>query len=96
MLVLIYWVAGIYSTTRLRGLAERCTKIAVINAAGLLIFIGALYLMHLDDYSRIVLALFYILGTAGVVIERMILRWVDRRPPPQGAGSASYPAGGRR
>ena len=47
VLVLIYWVAGIYSTTRLRGLAERCTKIAVINAAGLLIFIGALYLMHL-------------------------------------------------
>ncbi len=39
VLVLIYWVAGIYSTTRLRGLAERCTKIAVINAAGLLIFI---------------------------------------------------------
>ncbi len=34
VLVLIYWVAGIYSTTRLRGLAERCTKIAVINAAG--------------------------------------------------------------
>ena len=24
VLVLIYWVAGIYSTTRLRGLAERC------------------------------------------------------------------------
>ena len=69
-----------------RGLAERCTKIAVINAAGLLIFIGALYLMHLDDYSRIVLALFYILGTAGVVIERMILRWVDRARRRKGLG----------
>lgn len=86
VLVLIYWVAGIYSTTRLRGLAERCTKIAVINAAGLLIFIGALYLMHLDDYSRIVLALFYILGTAGIVIERMILRWVDRARRRKGLG----------
>lgn len=86
VLVLIYWVAGIYSTTRLRGLAERCTKIAVINAAGLLIFIGALYLMHLDDYSRIVLALFYILGTAGVVIERMVLRWVDRARRRKGLG----------
>ena len=86
VLVLIYWVAGIYSTTRLRGLAERCTKIAVINAAGLLIFIGALYLMHLDDYSRIVLALFYILGTAGVVIERMVMRWVDRARRRKGLG----------
>ena len=64
VLVLIYWVAGIYNNARLHGLAERCTKIAVINAAGLLIFIGALYLLHLDDYSRIVLALFYILSTA--------------------------------
>ena len=86
VLVLIYWVAGIYNNARLHGLAERCTKIAVINAAGLLIFIGALYLMHLDDYSRIVLALFYILGTAGVVIERMILRWVDRARRRKGLG----------
>ena len=78
VLVLIYWVAGIYNNARLHGLAERCTKIAVINAAGLLIFIGALYLLHLDDYSRIVLALFYILSTAAVVFERMVLRWVDR------------------
>ena len=42
--------------------------------------------MHLDDYSRIVLALFYILGTAGVVIERMILRWVDRARRRKGLG----------
>ena len=96
VLVLIYWVAGIYSTTRLRGLAERCTKIAVINAAGLLIFIGALYLMHLDDYSRIVLALFYILGTAGVRDRAYGPALGRPRPPTQGAGSASYPAGGRR
>ena len=67
VLVLIYWVAGIYSNARLHGLAERCTKIAVINAAGIMIFVAALYLMHLDDYSRIVLALFYLLATAAVV-----------------------------
>ena len=66
VLVLIYWVAGIYSNARLHGLAERCTKIAAINAAGIMIFVAALYLMHLDDYSRIVLALFYLLATAAV------------------------------
>ena len=86
VLVLIYWVAGIYNNARLHGLAERCTKIAVINAAGLLIFIGALYLLHLDDYSRIVLALFYILSTAAVVFERMVLRWVDRARRRKGLG----------
>ena len=45
VLVIIYWVAGIYSNARLHGLAERCTKIAVINAAGIMIFVAALYLM---------------------------------------------------
>ena len=86
VLVLIYWVAGIYNNARLHGLAERFTKIAIINAAGLLIFIGALYLLHLDDYSRIVLALFYILSTAAVVFERMVLRWVDRARRRKGLG----------
>ena len=86
VLVLIYWVAGIYSNARLHGLAERCTKIAVINAAGIMIFVAALYLMHLDDYSRIVLALFYLLATAAVVFERMVLRWVDRARRRKGLG----------
>ena len=86
VLVLIYWVAGIYSNARLHGLAERCTKIAAINAAGIMIFVAALYLMHLDDYSRIVLALFYLLATAAVVFERMVLRWVDRARRRKGLG----------
>ena len=86
VLVLIYWVAGIYSNARLHGLAERCTKIAVINAAGIMIFVAALYLMHLDDYSRIVLALFYLLATAAVVFERMVLRWIDRARRRKGLG----------
>ena len=86
VLVLIYWVAGIYSNARLHGLAERCTKIAVINAAGIMIFVAALYLMHLDDYSRIVLALFYLLATVAVVFERMVLRWIDRARRRKGLG----------
>ena len=90
VLVLIYWVAGIYSNARLHGLAERCTKIAVINAAGIMIFVAALYLMHLDDYSRIVLALFYLLATAAVVFERMVLRWVDRARRRKGLGCLLY------
>ena len=32
LLVLAYWVAGVYSSSRLRGLARRCTIMAMINA----------------------------------------------------------------
>ncbi|MFR3227272.1 MAG: hypothetical protein ACLTNY_09990, partial [Blautia massiliensis (ex Durand et al. 2017)] len=59
LLIAAYWVAGIYSNSRLRGLSERCTRIAIINGGGILVFVFILYLMHLDDYSRVVLGLFY-------------------------------------
>ena len=32
VLVLVYWVAGIYNNSRMRGLSVRCTRIAIINA----------------------------------------------------------------
>ena len=86
LLVLGYGVAGIYSNSRLRGLSERCTRIAVINGGGILVFVFILYLMHLDDYSRVVLGLFYGLGTAAVVTKRLIRRWYDRARRRRGLG----------
>ena len=86
LLVAAYWVAGIYSNARLRGLAARSTRIAVINAGGLLFFVFVLYLLHLDDYSRVVLGLFYLLGTGAVVAKRVIRRWVDRARRRKGLG----------
>ncbi len=85
-LVLVYWVAGIYSNSRLHGLSERCTRIAIINGGGILGFVFILYLMHLDDYSRVVLGLFYFFATALVVAKRMIRRWVDRARRRKGLG----------
>ncbi len=61
-----------------------------------MIFIGALYLLHLDDYSALLLALFYILSTAAVVFERMVLRWVDRARRRKGLGLRHISCGGRR
>ena len=86
LLVVVYWMAGIYSNSRLRGLSVRCTRIAVINGGGILGFVFILYLMHLDDYSRVVLALFYCFSTALVVAKRMIRRWYDRARRRKGLG----------
>ncbi|MFR4112821.1 MAG: sugar transferase, partial [Gemmiger sp.] len=86
LLVLAYWVAGVYSSSRLRGLARRCTIMAMINAAGIMVFVFFLYLMHLDDYSRVVLGLFYGFATVAMVAKRMIRRWVDRARRRKGLG----------
>ena len=45
-----------------------------------------LYLLHLDDYSRVVLGLFYLLGTGAVVAKRVVRRWVDRARRRKGLG----------
>lgn len=86
LLIAAYWVAGIYSNSRLRGLSERCTRIAIINGGGILVFVFILYLMHLDDYSRVVLGLFYGLGTAAMVLKRVLRRWYDRSRRRRGQG----------
>lgn len=86
LLVAAYWVAGIYSNSRLRGLSERSTRIAIINAGGILVFVFILYLLHLDDYSRVVLGLFYFFATALVVAKRMVRRWYDRARRRKGLG----------
>ena len=86
LLVAAYWVAGIYSNSRLRGLSERSTRIAIINAGGILVFVFILYLLHLDDYSRVVLGLFYFFATALVVAKPMVRRWYDRARRRKGLG----------
>lgn len=86
LLVAAYWVAGIYSNSRLCGLSERSTIIAIVNGGGILVFVFILYLMHLDDYSRVVLALFYVFATAAVVAKRVVRRWYDRARRRKGLG----------
>ena len=51
-----------------------------------MVFVFILYLLHLDDYSRVVLALFYCLATAAVVAKRMVRRWYDRARRRKGLG----------
>ena len=80
-------MAGIYGNSRLRGLAERCTRIAVINGGGILVFVFILYLMHLDDYSRVVLGHVLRPGHGGCwCLKRLVRRWYDRARRRRGLG----------
>lgn len=86
LLVLCYWIAGVYHSSRLQGLAQRCRTVALINLGGILAFVFGLYLLHIDDYNRTVLFLFYILSTGFMVTKRLIKRWYDRAQRRQGKG----------
>ena len=85
-LVVGYWICGVYDASRLRGFSRRCATMAAVNGAGVLVFITGLYMFHQDNYSRVVLGLFYAIGTGTMVAERMFRRWYDRALRRRGVG----------
>ena len=85
-LVVGYWICGVYDVSRLRGFSRRCATMAAVNGAGVLVFITGLYMFHQDNYSRVVLGLFYAIGTGTMVAERLFRRWYDRALRRRGVG----------
>ena len=85
-IVLAYWVTGVYDASRLRRFSQRCTTVALVNAGGLLTYMAALYLLRLNNYSRMVLGFFYLLATGFVVFRWMLKRWYDRAQRRRGLG----------
>ena len=85
-LVVGYWICGVYDASRLRGFSRRCATMAAVNGAGVLVFITGLYMFHQDNYSRVVLGLFYAIGTGAMLAERLLRRWYDRAQRRKGLG----------
>ena len=85
-LVVGYWMCGVYDASRLHGFSRRCAAIAAVNGAGVLVFITGLYMLHQDNYSRVVLGLFYAIGTGAMLAERLLRRWYDRAQRRKGLG----------
>ena len=85
-LVLGYWMCGVYDASRLHRFSRRCATIAAANGVGVLVFITGLYMFHQDNYSRVVLGLFYAIGTGAMLAERLLRRWYDRAQRRKGLG----------
>lgn len=84
--VFLYWLGKVYDPSRLRGLWQRCWAIALVNTGVVMTFIVALYMLHLDDYSRAVLMVYWPLSTGVMVAERMCSRWYERAQRRRGIG----------
>lgn len=65
---------GFYNSTRLRRLREKVRLIVTANTAALVIATGVLYLLRLQEFSRGVLACFYVLGTAALCLKYVLMR----------------------
>ena len=82
----VYWVTGVYDASRLRGLWRRCCTIVVVNALETLAYVAVLSLLHVDDYSRMALLVFYLLGTGALIFKRVVERWYNRAQRRKGRG----------
>ena len=85
-MVAVFWLCRLYDPSRLRGLWRRSRIILVGNALGILVFEALLYQFRVVDFSRLVVALFYLFGTGFLIFVRMLRRWYERWRHRRGEG----------
>lgn len=86
VIVAAYALAGLYDASRLRGLWQRCRGVLLINTVAILGLGTLFYYFRVGDFSRMVVGLFYALGTLFVVLRWMCKRWLDRARRRRGLG----------
>ncbi|MCB2312013.1 undecaprenyl-phosphate glucose phosphotransferase [Clostridium tagluense] len=75
----IYSIFSLYTTQRVRKPFEELISITRSNVVGILIFILALYLFKVVDYSRYLIFIFGILCITFTFIERFVMRLILKR-----------------
>ena len=76
LLVVVYYVMGMYSGDRLRRKREEGLLITLINGLGTLSFMAMCYIMRMEDFSRLMLAMFWMVSSLLVVFKRLFVRAV--------------------
>ncbi|MDO4493641.1 MAG: undecaprenyl-phosphate glucose phosphotransferase [Clostridia bacterium] len=74
VMVLVYEIAGLYDLKRTRRFGTEAFRITVANLLSVLIVAAALFVFRLQDFSRGVLGLFWLLSTALVLLRRLVSR----------------------
>lgn len=71
---ILYSILGLYSPQRTRSFMSEAKKIFYVNVIGIFVLITALFIVDLTDYSRYLLAMFFIFSNLFSITERFILR----------------------
>ena len=76
LIVLVYYVLGLYGRGRLRRKREEGLRIVLVNGIGTLSFMAMCYVLRVVDFSRLMLALFWLISSTVVVLKRLSVRGV--------------------
>ena len=79
LLVVLYALCGIYRSRRTHGKWYEILNLFRADCIGLACFIAGLYIIHEDNFSRMLLAIFFVLDMAYEILFRVLLRSLLRR-----------------
>lgn len=74
VMVGVYALQGSYETIRIRGLVKEGARVAITSLLGFALAATVLYVFSLSQFSRLLLAYFYILSVVGIVAKRWIFQ----------------------
>lgn len=74
MIVLAYYVNGLYGYDRLRRKREESLRILIVNGVGTIAFMAACYLVRIVDFSRLALIFFWMFSSASILFKRLAMR----------------------
>jgi Undecaprenyl-phosphate glucose phosphotransferase len=72
--LILYYSFGLYQPQRTRSIKSEVTNIIKANSVGLLVLISILFILHLTDYSRYMLALFITFSITFAITERLTIK----------------------
>lgn len=76
--IVFFYVTNVYSRTRRMRLRQEVVKILEAGAFAVLVLMAVLYLTRVVDFSRIAIAVYYVLSSALLIIKRLIVRSILR------------------
>lgn len=74
VMVAVYAFQGSYETIRIRGLVREGMRVGVSSLIGFALAATVLYVFSLSQFSRLLLAYFYVLSVVAIVIKRWIFQ----------------------
>lgn len=72
LIVLFYVLTKVYGAIYLGRIRFMAKRVLIINTLGILVFAATLFALHLDDVSRLTLALFYFFSTIAVLFKEWL------------------------
>ena len=76
--IVFFYVANVYGHTRRERFRHELIRITEMGALAVLVLMAVLYLTRIVDFSRIAIAIYYILSTTLLLIKRIVLRFALR------------------